>query len=151
MTSKERKEKKIANQFFSNLAAKAIDGGKEKEKDKPLKAAGRNTKSGTVTPEVAFNARFSINHSASTPAAAATADSGSDPISISDDFPTLINCPVCTSENDIDASVCSVCSNVLDSEQLVGTWKCRSEACRRSEYVNAADYGVCGVCGEPKR
>ena len=151
LTPKERKEKKIANQFFGNLAAKPKDGGKEKEKDKPVKAAGRNTKSGNVTPEVAFNPPFSINNSASTPAAAAAADSGSVPISIPDDFPTVINCPVCTSENDINASVCSVCSNVLDPDQLEGTWKCRSEACRGSEYVNAADYGVCGVCGEPKR
>lgn len=150
LTPKERKEKKIANQCFGNSAAEAKNGGKE-EKDKPLKAAGRNTKSGTVTPEVAFNPPFSINNSASAPAAAAAAaDSGSDPISIPDDFPTAINCPTCTSENDINASVCSVCSNVLDPEQLEGTWKCRSEACRGSEYVNAADYGVCGVCGEPK-
>lgn len=148
---KARKEKNIANQFFGNLAAKAKDGGKEKEKDKPLKAAGRNTKSGTVTPEVAFKPWLSINHSASTPAAATAADSDLDPISIPDDFPKVINCPVCTSENDINASVCSVCSNVLDPDQLEGTWKCRSEACIGSEYANAADYGVCGVCGEPKR
>lgn len=153
LTPQERKEKKASNEFFGNLAAKAKDGGKgkEKEKDKPLKAAGRNTKSGTVTPEVAFNPPFAIN--SSTPAASGTAGaaSGSDPIPIPDDFPTVINCPVCTSENDINASVCSICSNVLDPDQLEGTWKCTSIACGGSEYVNAADYGVCGVCGEPKR
>ena len=148
LTPKERREKKIANEFFGNLATNAKDGGKckENEKDKPLKAAGRNTKSGTLAPEVAFNPPFD------TPAASDTAVAklGSNPAPIPDDFPTIINCPVCTSENEINASVCSVCANVLDPDQLEGTWKCRRGACQGSEYVNAADYGVCGVCGEPK-
>jgi hypothetical protein len=56
-------------------------------------------------------------------------------------------CPICSVQNDPSASICTVCSHVLDSSRVPGAWTCTSEACRRSHFVNASDYGVCGVCG----
>jgi hypothetical protein len=56
-------------------------------------------------------------------------------------------CPICSVQNDPSASICMVCSHVLDASRVPGTWTCASEACKGSHYVNASDYGVCGVCG----
>lgn len=56
-------------------------------------------------------------------------------------------CPVCSMENDPSAPTCMVCANVLDLKMVPITWRCQSKVCRGGIYVNAGDYGVCGICG----
>ena len=60
------------------------------------------------------------------------------------------SCAVCSMANPADALLCAVCSHVLNPERSAGSWKCPSEACKDSTYVNSVDYGVCRVCGRRK-
>ena len=61
-----------------------------------------------------------------------------------------ISCPVCSMVNAQDSALCLACSNVLNGSKVPDRWKCHSEVCRGSEYVNAGDCGLCGVCGSRK-
>lgn len=70
------------------------------------------------------------------------------PVPISDDFATSVECPVCTTLNDLDAATCMVCGNVLDEAQLEGSWKCQRDECKKSEFINAGDYTRCMVCNQ---
>ena len=56
-------------------------------------------------------------------------------------------CSVCSMSNDSSAWLCSVCSNVLKPHLSLGSWKCASDVCRGSQYLNPGDYGTCGICG----
>lgn len=58
-----------------------------------------------------------------------------------------ITCNVCSVANHKMALTCSVCSNVLKPEFVVRSWRCTSELCSGSNYVNAGDVGICGACG----
>lgn len=62
--------------------------------------------------------------------------------------PSPSTCSICSVENDLLALTCIVCANVLKPDFVVGTWDCKSEACKESRYLNAGDVGICGVCGE---
>ncbi|KAK0655713.1 WLM domain-containing protein [Cercophora newfieldiana] len=59
-------------------------------------------------------------------------------------------CSVCSFANDRMAPTCAICANVLHIKSMPGAWACSSQTCRGSIYRNAADCGVCGVCGERK-
>ncbi|KAI9781152.1 MAG: hypothetical protein M1839_006260 [Geoglossum umbratile] len=56
-------------------------------------------------------------------------------------------CPVCSMSNDSWALTCAACMNVLQPDKLGDHWRCQSFACQGGKYVNAGDFGVCGVCG----
>ncbi|KAL8388483.1 hypothetical protein RB595_009213 [Gaeumannomyces hyphopodioides] len=56
-------------------------------------------------------------------------------------------CTVCSFANETLALCCAVCSNVLDPAKDKRAWRCSSDACVDSGYVNAGDCGICGVCG----
>lgn len=60
-------------------------------------------------------------------------------------------CPVCSLENDAAALTCGACSNVLKKDLVPNHWRCKSTTCEGSQYVNAEDAGVCGVCGTSKK
>lgn len=62
-------------------------------------------------------------------------------------IPTLINCPICSFENPPSTILCAACTHVLDHDAHPGHWRCASEACVNSAYINPGDYGLCGVCG----
>lgn len=64
--------------------------------------------------------------------------------------PPATSCSICSLTNPPHAPTCAVCGHVLDTRKDPRHWRCRSETCRGSEYVNAGDAGVCGVCGERK-
>lgn len=59
-------------------------------------------------------------------------------------------CLVCSMVNDPLRLTCEVCANVLDPRKDARHWKCNSETCKDSAYINAGDCGVCGVCGGKK-
>ena len=61
-----------------------------------------------------------------------------------------LTCPVCSMSNDASSLLCMACSHVLDTGKVPRHWKCKSEACAGSLYVNSEDYGLCGVCGTRK-
>ena len=63
-------------------------------------------------------------------------------------------CPLCSLSNDPTSSssshLCAACSHVLHPEKVPGSWSCQSEACSSSKYINAADCGICRLCGASK-
>ena len=56
-------------------------------------------------------------------------------------------CPICSLHNPSSAITCAACSHVLAPHKDPRHWRCGSETCRSSEYVNGGDVAVCGVCG----
>jgi hypothetical protein len=60
-------------------------------------------------------------------------------------------CPICSLENDAGALTCVVCAHVLQKDFVVDSWACKSSTCKGSQYINAGDAGVCGVCGSARQ
>lgn len=56
-------------------------------------------------------------------------------------------CPICSLENEPDSPTCMACSHVLKTSLMPNHWRCKSESCKGSKYVNAGDAGRCGLCG----
>ena len=56
-------------------------------------------------------------------------------------------CPICSMANEPASLVCLTCSHVLDTGKVTRYWRCQSDACKDSQYINAADCGLCGACG----
>ena len=61
--------------------------------------------------------------------------------------PSKMICPICSMGNESTSLLCIACSHVLDTGKVTKYWRCQSGACKDSEYINAADCGLCGVCG----
>ena len=70
------------------------------------------------------------------------------PPRISDSLETI--CPICSMSNDPGSLLCIACSHVLDTSKITKHWRCRTDACQGSQYINAADCGRCGICGARK-
>ena len=64
--------------------------------------------------------------------------------------PNTKACPICSLENKLDSSTCIACSHVLRTSLMPNHWRCGSEACKGSKYINAGDFGRCGLCGAQK-
>lgn len=61
-----------------------------------------------------------------------------------------IPCNVCSLSNEPGSLTCAVCSNVLNAHLVPDCWKCKSDACTKSFYINAGDAGACGICGKTR-
>ena len=61
--------------------------------------------------------------------------------------PLELLCPICSMSNGPNSLLCIACSHVLDTDKITRHWRCGSDTCRGSQYVNAADCGRCGICG----
>jgi len=61
-----------------------------------------------------------------------------------------LTCPICSMANEISSLLCIACSHVLDTRKITKYWRCQSDTCKDSQYINAADHGLCGVCGARK-
>ncbi|KAF2658105.1 WLM domain-containing protein [Lophiostoma macrostomum CBS 122681] len=59
-------------------------------------------------------------------------------------------CSVCSLMNEPGPVTCAACSNVLNPRLVPDHWKCKSSTCVGSQYANAGDAGLCGVCGTPR-
>jgi len=59
-------------------------------------------------------------------------------------------CSVCSFANDKMAPTCAMCANVLHLRSMPEAWACDGQGCQGSSYRNAADCGICGVCGRRK-
>ncbi|KAL6854609.1 WLM domain-containing protein [Trichoderma novae-zelandiae] len=55
-------------------------------------------------------------------------------------------CSMCSFANSEAAVTCGVCANVLDP--ATPGWRCDSESCKGTAYVNSQDCGVCSLCGQ---
>ena len=64
--------------------------------------------------------------------------------------PNINACPICSLENEPDSPTCIACSHVLKTSLMPNHWRCKSEACKGSKYVNAGDVGRCGLCGSQR-
>ncbi|KAK0963101.1 hypothetical protein LTR91_019135 [Friedmanniomyces endolithicus] len=63
---------------------------------------------------------------------------------------STMNCPICSLENERSAPICIACSHVLKPALMKDHWRCISETCAGSKYINAGDVGRCGVCSAQK-
>lgn len=63
---------------------------------------------------------------------------------------SVTTCKVCSLENDADSPTCLACANVLKPKLVPNSWRCKSDACKGSKYINAGDAGRCGLCGAQK-
>lgn len=79
------------------------------------------------------------------PALSTTAESAHKQPSVE---PTI--CPMCSTENGPISLTCIVCAHVLDVRKDPKAWACSSASCEGSQYRNAGDNGICGVCGTRK-
>lgn len=61
------------------------------------------------------------------------------------------SCPICSLTNPTLNATCAACSHVLDSKKDPRSWRCTSDACEGSAYLNPGDAGVCGICGGRRR
>lgn len=57
-----------------------------------------------------------------------------------------IPCPICSMTNELSALVCVACSHVLKPNLVPLHWRCKSSMCQGSNYINAGDCGICGLC-----
>ncbi|KAI1172440.1 WLM domain-containing protein [Nemania sp. FL0916] len=64
-----------------------------------------------------------------------------------DTKPIMRDCPVCSFRNISGSTICDACSHVL-APGKVSFWRCKSNACQGSKYLNSGDSGICGICGE---
>jgi hypothetical protein len=62
-----------------------------------------------------------------------------------------VACAVCSLTNETGSVTCAACSNVLNPNLVPDHWRCKSSTCVGSQYVNAGDSGLCGVCGTSRR
>lgn len=62
----------------------------------------------------------------------------------------MLTCQICSLENNPEAPTCLACSHVLKTSLMPNHWRCKSEACTGSKYINAGDAGRCGLCGAQK-
>ena len=63
---------------------------------------------------------------------------------------STISCPICSLENSLYQPTCSACAHVLDMRKDPKHWRCQSEACVGTAYINSGDTGMCGLCGQRK-
>ena len=59
-------------------------------------------------------------------------------------------CPICSMSNEPSSHLCIACSHVLDTSKITKYWRCQNHTCKESQYINAADCGLCGICGARK-
>jgi hypothetical protein len=80
------------------------------------------------------------SRTSSTPTIAAAAVSAS----------SSLICPICSLENIEVSPTCIACSHVLLPHLIPNHWRCQSETCKASAYINAGDVGRCNLCGAQK-
>ena len=64
--------------------------------------------------------------------------------------PKMSACPVCSLDNEPDSATCIACAHVLRIDLMPNHWRCKSETCKESKYINVGDAGICALCGAPK-
>lgn len=64
-----------------------------------------------------------------------------------DSIAKALACPICSVENDPSAATCMICSHVLNTSKVHGYWRCQSSTCSDTQYLNADDSALCGICG----
>ena len=116
--------------------------------DIPQYVENEDRPSAKTTKAVQVNVRPSLSTSKATPIM--TASQSSNPqvtARIETPEPSKSICPICSMSNGAGSLLCIACSHVLDTTKITKYWQCRSDACQGSQYINAADCGLCGVCG----
>ncbi|KAK3703520.1 hypothetical protein LTR37_014367 [Vermiconidia calcicola] len=82
------------------------------------------------------------------PAETATSTTATPPVAES--ARNVLACPICSLENEPDSPTCMACSHVLKTSLMPNHWRCKSDQCKSSKYVNPGDAGRCGLCGAQK-
>jgi hypothetical protein len=55
-------------------------------------------------------------------------------------------CPICSLDNNPDSPTCEACGNVLRPRLMPNHWRCRSEQCKGSLFINPGDANRCYLC-----
>nr|OQO09767.1 hypothetical protein B0A51_17753 [Rachicladosporium sp. CCFEE 5018] len=121
----------------------------------PAAAIAAPSKPQTSTCEVPSRNSPSDQHAASTlapPTAAVEATvhaiaSSTDPAPLA---PDPSSCLICSMANELSSPTCIACAHVLRPKLMPNHWRCGSEICVGSSYINAGDAGRCGVCSGAK-
>ncbi|KAI6529478.1 hypothetical protein ACKVWC_009008 [Pyricularia oryzae] len=131
-TPSDRPNRKVAPQTSS--ASPALKAEKPPSHDTPKAKTVKASQPSPPLPQMSADLP-ALGSSSTTP----TGANGHDPSAA---------CSVCSFANERGSFRCAVCSNVLDPGLDARSWRCSSDACAGSVYVNAGDCGVCGVCGQ---
>lgn len=65
----------------------------------------------------------------------------------SEEASQVATCSICSVDNESSAITCMVCSHVLDTSKVHGYWRCQNTSCSGTEFINADDSALCGLCG----
>ncbi|KAI6795612.1 WLM domain-containing protein [Hortaea werneckii] len=135
---KQKRNRIAGNQSPDDINADEARGLRNEGREAKSTAASSKSSSGTLPTDVLESS-------------AVTSDSASEPPSTTN-MPTskVLSCPICSLENEPDNPTCIACAHVLKPGLIKNTWRCTSDTCKGTEYVNAGDVGRCGVCGASK-
>jgi hypothetical protein len=59
---------------------------------------------------------------------------------------SLRACPICSLENNPDSPTCEACGHVLRPKLMPNHWRCGSEQCKGSLFINPGDANRCYLC-----
>ncbi|KAL8825723.1 MAG: hypothetical protein Q9191_004239 [Dirinaria sp. TL-2023a] len=62
-----------------------------------------------------------------------------------------LSCEICSMANEPTATTCTACLHVLDTTDDSTFWRCNSDECKESRYINSVDTQWCGVCQHRRR
>lgn len=117
----------------------------EGEEDIPSMTAPKGTSMRDKSPPLNKNETELLRELDHTKTASETEDATIDLTSTSH-----ASCPICSLENEPDSTICIACSHVLRTELVRNNWRCKSDTCKGSKYINPGDFGRCGLCNAAK-
>ncbi|GAB1730592.1 hypothetical protein NU195Hw_g9415t1 [Hortaea werneckii] len=141
---RKQKDKEVASKLDSNdVSAERAQNLTNGSSDGKNNAASSNPPSGT-SPPGALELSAATSDPARLPPSTTAVPPSPEPTS------KVLSCPICSLENEPSNPTCIACAHVLKANLIKNTWRCSSETCKGTEYVNAGDVGRCGVCGASK-
>ena len=129
-----------------SLHADSETESEQEADDPPGAGSNANLNGPNVTPSQ-DRPKMSTGATDRTHEATATADNSH---TIPEHADNITTCPICSLENESDTPTCIACSHVLKTSLMPNHWRCNSDQCKGTAYVNAGDAGRCGLCGALK-
>ncbi|KAI7643269.1 WLM domain-containing protein, partial [Hortaea werneckii] len=142
---RKQKDKGVASELVSNdVSAERAQNPTNGSSDGKNNAASLKPPSTTSPPDAPEPSAATTDSVPAPPTSPTTKSPLPEPTS------KVLACPICSLENDPSNPTCIACAHVLKPNLIKNTWRCSSETCKGTEYVNAGDVGRCGVCGASK-
>ena len=142
---RKQKEKGVASHPDSNdVNADLTRSPRNEGHEGKSRATSAKPSSGTSPPKAPKPPAATSDSAPAPPTSTSTKPTSPEPTS------SVLSCPICSLENDPSNPTCIACAHVLKPNLVKDTWRCASEMCKGTRYVNAGDVGRCGVCGASK-